>query len=468
MSLFNIGLSGLNAANAGLSVAAHNTTNSLTPGYSRQRITFGSEVSGGNYGSGVKVTDIERMSDNYLNLQIQNQRSGFGFQEVTSQLLIKSEHLLTNESTSLSVGLDRFYSSLNEASAKPQDLAYRQTMISQSEALVHRFNNFSSQLESQKKQVDGQLNASVTEVNTLLSSIASINKTLKDSNGKENEMSSLLDSRDEHLAKLSSMMDIKTSYNNDGTVNVNLGKGQPLINGSNASYLSKDDNGNLELSRGKNKYPLNEDVGGKLGGYISYRDNELKDLSYKLDVMAYGFAKQFNEQHKKGYDLSGNSGTDFFGGVDKIEGAAKSISVAIKDPEKLAFSSSKDEPGNSENLQSMIELKNSSLSIDKGSLNKIESEMYGDTINSMDGKSLYNIYTGLSGDWAIKTSQSKSDLSASSELLKHAQSERDSLSGVNLDEEAINIMTYTQMYQANSKIISTAQQLLDITMNMFN
>lgn len=465
MSLFNIGLSGLNAASAGLSVTGQNINQSLVPGYSRQRVSFGAQA-----GGGVQVAGVERMSDTFTHLQIQRQRSGFGYHQTTTQYLSQAEVLLTSDNTSLNIGLDRFYAALSEASAQPQDIAYRQTIISQSEAMVDRFNNLSNQLESQKKQIDGQLDASINKANTLMANLASLNKSLREANGSEADKASLLDARDATLTELSTMMDINTTYHSDGSVSVSLDQGQPLVNGAHASQLAKKHNGELELKRGESKFSLNNSAGGTIGGMLNYRDNHLRSLERELDVMAYSFATQFNAQHVQGVDLNGEPGQPLFGGVDQIEGAAKNLTLLVKDPKALAFAGNGaiDEPGNSDNLAALIALKNEPISLDKDALSESEQLQYGDTIDRLNDKTLFTAYTGLCGDWAIKTSQSKTDMASAESQVKHAENARDSVSGVNLDEEAVSLMQFTQMYQANAKVISTAQQLLDITMGMFN
>ncbi len=213
--------------------------------------------------------------------------------------------------------------------------------------------------------------------------------------------------------------------------------------------------------------PWGEKVGGTIGGLMNYRDGELKELQKELDVMAYSFATQFNETHSQGYDLNGDPGQAVFGGVDQIDGAAKNLTLLIDDPKQLAFSAKAGEPGNSENLQQLIDLKNAPIAIDTSKLDPAEAEKFKNAITVLDGKSIHSSYTGMTGDWAIKTAQLEADTTAAKSLVEQAEGERDSVSGVNLDEEAANIMNYTQMYQANAKVISTAQQLFDITLSMF-
>ena len=81
--------------------------------------------------------------------------------------------------------------------------------------------------------------------------------------------------------------------------------------------------------------------------------------------------------------------------------------------------------------------------------------------------SQYDAYTNLLGRLAIRSSQAKSDLNANAQMEALATDQVSSVSGVNVDEEGIKLMTYTKAYQANAKVISTADQLLSTVLGMF-
>lgn len=463
MSLINIGLSGMNAANAGLSVTAHNVSNVQTPGFSRLRVGFHSAEGV----TGVKVLNTERIADNYLNQQIYAQKSGFGALTAQYGYMEKMEFLLTSDSTSINKGLDRFQASLSEASAKPQDIAYRQTILSEAKSLVHRFSNLQSQMEKQEKQVNSQLDASLSKINSLAASVAAMNKAIVDNSDGGSSQKELLDDRDQAISQLSELMDVNVTFNADGSASLTLAQGEPLVHGSSASKVDLTEKGQLRLEKGKSKFTLEGEIGGTVGGLVSYRSKELSDIRNKLDVMAYSFANKMNAEHEKGYDLDGNRGKPLFSGVDQIEGAAKNIKLNIEDPKELAFSSKPNEPGNNDVLKQLIAQKSEPVSVDVSKLSPEEQAKYQSSIDALKGKSTFNGYTGVIGDWAIKTSQVKVDAKSAKALLSEAQGKRDSNSGVNLDEEASKIMSYTQMYQANAKVISVAQQLFDVTLSMF-
>ncbi len=467
MSLINIGLTGLGAANAGLSTTSHNLVNMNTPGYTRQRIGLASQVGPGGVGAGVGVTGIDRLADGFLNTSLWRQSSALQQSNTQYRYMSKTEQILTADSSSINVGLDRFYSALSEAAVNPQDMALRQSILSQADAVVQRFNNMDAQLKSQRKQLDSQLDSSISQTNSLLASIAEMNKQIKEAGARGQTMTDVLDARDQAISQLSEQLNVNVQYKPDGTVDINLDQGQPLVSGNTASQLDMARDGVISIKRGDASFAMPRNIGGNIGGLMTFRDKDLAEKQKELDTMAYGFAQQFNTVHKQGYDLNGNlSGKDMFSGADSVEGAASRLSLALKDPADLALGDDVDiGPGNGNNLTKLIALKDTPLAI---TLSPADQAEYGVTVAGLNGKTLSKAYTGICGDWAIQTAQIKAELTSNTSLYKQAFNDRESVCGVSKDEEAGNLMQYTQMYQSSAKIVSTAQQLFDTTLAMFN
>lgn len=85
------------------------------------------------------------------------------------------------------------------------------------------------------------------------------------------------------------------------------------------------------------------------------------------------------------------------------------------------------------------------------------------TQNTMSGKTAtyQSAYAQLVSDNGNKTREVKVTGAAQQALLDQSSAARDSLSGVNLDEEAANLIKYQQAYQASAKILSIASTLFD-------
>src|SRR5690606_38649925 len=112
-------------------------------------------------------------------------------------------------------------------------------------------------------------------------------------------------------------------------------------------------------------------------------------------------------------------------------------------PEQLAFSSEANETGNNEVLLQLLELKNRTITVGGSQF----------TLN--------DAYAGMLGEIASISRQNQSDLKSSTAVTAQAQAQRDAVSAVSLDEEGVNLMTYQQAYQANMKVITTANRLFD-------
>lgn len=164
--------------------------------------------------------------------------------------------------------------------------------------------------------------------------------------------------------------------------------------------------------------------------------------------MAETVADLFNDQLQKGFDLNGNPGKALF--TFDPSNPAGMLQVNDLNPEELALSGAKDEPGNSDNLAELIELKNKKT-----------------TIPGMGNMSLSEGAAAIISTIGIASRQSTTEMDAAAAVREQAQNQRDNLSAVNQDEEAINLQIYMQAYQANMKVISTGNQIFSDLMSMF-
>lgn len=126
--------------------------------------------------------------------------------------------------------------------------------------------------------------------------------------------------------------------------------------------------------------------------------------------------------------------------------AAADMEVVMDDPEKLAFSSDPDQPGNNENLIALGELQDEPL---------VEGEM---TFN--------DAYNQLVLDVASTTAEAMNDYEASYMVYQDAMNKVLSVAGVNMDEEASNLIIFQQAYAANAQVISAADEMFDMVLGL--
>ncbi|PWI33009.1 flagellar hook-associated protein FlgK [Vibrio albus] len=457
MSIINIALSGLNANKVALDVTSQNVANVNTPGYSRQQATMASvsatKYAGISAGNGVEITGIRRVTDQYVVRQTWLTNSQQAFSDSYSTNISQMESMLSSDAFSISTGLDDLYAALNDASVKPESLPLRQQVLNESEALSNRFSTLSESLLSQHRDLSGQRTAVIAEVNSLLGNIADVNMKLSELQSSGGNPSQLQDERDRLIGELSSRVDIRTTEQQNGSLQVTLATGQPLVLGEDAAQLKAvPDAGDPYLAElhvdfaGQN-FAITGDVGAQLGAIGQYQTEVLLPDYQALDDMAAQLADEINTVLAGGKDLLGNAGQSLFS-YDPSN-PASSLKKTGLSAEELAFSAD-GTPGNNDVLQQLIETSNTQL-----------------TITGYGNMSAHDTFSSMVGQTAIKARQAISDFNAATALHDQAVATRDSMSAVNQDEEAANLMTYSNAYQANMKVISTANELFNTVLQLF-
>jgi flagellar hook-associated protein 1 FlgK len=331
MSLFSLGLSGLNAAQAGLTVSGHNIDNSGTDGYNRQRVmvsTAGATATAtGFYGRGVQVDTVQRQYDSFLYKQLVNAQSTGASYSTQSNQLSQIDNMLGDETVGISPALAAFFTSLNAVASSPADAATRQDLIGKGQSMVSQINSAYADLQTQRDGLNTQITASVGQVNSYLDQINTLNQQIvvARASGTGNEPNDLEDQRDLVLSQLSQVAGIRYTQQGD-MVNVSLSGGQALLSGTTVYKLqavpSAADPTRMAVAYTVPSGPSGATTtvemkdsalkDGTLGGLLQFRSQSLDMLQNKLGQMAIGLAMTFNAQHKLGVDQGGAPGTDFF------------------------------------------------------------------------------------------------------------------------------------------------------------
>jgi len=325
MSLLNTGLTGILSNQKALETTSNNITNANTPGYSRQRADFvsnPSQATGSGYiGQGVNVADIQRLNDEFINTQLRSDTTLHSEQTALVENLNGMDDLLGNEKTGLNQALTQFFGTLQDAAESPASSSLREQALNQADNLVARFKSVDSQLRSREQTVDDRISANLNEINSLADGIAELNLKIAESPGRASgrDANELLDKRDEKLRQLSELVQVQTNENNDGTVDVSIGKGQGIVSKGNSATLrlsgSTEQAGRREVlleGVGRDRVITHEITGGALGGNLTFRDEILEPTLNGIGRIAIGLSERMNEQHQLGQDLNGNLGGNFF------------------------------------------------------------------------------------------------------------------------------------------------------------
>jgi len=322
-------VSGLMAFQRSLSTTSHNIANVNTEGYSRQRVelaTRPAQFTGAGYiGQGVKVNDIRRIYDNFINAQLRASTSAFGDVSRYHELGKQIDNILADPDTGMAPAIKTFFNAVNELANDPSSIPARQVMLSEAEILTNRFNTMNQRFEDLRSQVNKDLSVMINDLNALATSIADLNDRIVTDfarAGSRHQSNDLIDQRDLMLSKLAELVDISVLAQENGSVSVFIGQGQSLVQGSRASPLSltRSDFDPMQLGVAING---NQEIGhilsgGKLSGTLRFRNEILDPAQAKLGQVAASLALEFNALHEKGYDLDGRPGKALFSGVEQV------------------------------------------------------------------------------------------------------------------------------------------------------
>lgn len=559
-NILNIGKTALNVAQLGIATTGHNIANASTPGYSRQVIVQAaakSQNSGSGFvGQGAEVTGINRVYNATLAKQLLNTTSSSGASSAYYNQINEINNLLSDPNAGLNPVMTQFFSAVSAAAANPSDVASRQTLISSANTLVNRFSSMNSRLDEIRQSLNTQISASVTSINSYAKQISDLNVVIdKALSSTGNPPNDLMDQRDLLVSELSKQIKTTVIQQGDGTYNVFVGNGMPLVVGEETYSLytqpSYTDPNRLEISYGDPSNPkiINSSSlsGGSLGGILQFRSETLDTVQNQIGQLAATLATQVNTQLQAGYTLSDKNGdgstdagvplftvgaplvtssktnsnpnnqatasiitsdidkltssdytlkytggqyyvirnsdktttpvTSFPADVDGIrfnvtpstvpsegdeylirptQGAAAGLSVAITDVNDIALAGT-------QSLMTAIKSNDNANGLLLAKLQNAETvKLTGSTSNKSFGQAFALMVSSV----GTKTNEMMITSKADATSLENATSAMQSESGVNLDEEAANLLRYQQAYQAAGKMMQIAGQLFDILLQL--
>ena len=325
MSVFNVGLTGLAAARAGLLSTQSNISNVNTQGYHRRDVVFGTNIptyTGVGYlGAGVNVQEVRRVYSQFLDAEVLNAQSLSERYNNYSSHALPLDKLLGDPNSSLNTAVNNFFAAANEVSNSPTSTAARQSLISAGNLLATRFHNVQANLAATQSSINDEVKTAVTQVNNISSQIASLNQQITEFEAiSQQPANDLIDTRSKLLDDLSKLVNI-TTFGQGSEINVLIGGSQALVLGAVATTMTtvKDPNDpeNLlpALKTASSTLPAMDTStisGGVLGGLLAFREEVLKPAQTAIDRLAYVVAAQFNQIHSAGADQNGNLNVNFF------------------------------------------------------------------------------------------------------------------------------------------------------------
>ncbi|WP_144111476.1 flagellar hook-associated protein FlgK [Paraburkholderia sp. BCC1886] len=328
-SLINLGLSGLNAAQWGLTTTGQNISNASTPGYTIETPVYaesGGQYTGSGYlPSGVSTVTVQRQYSQYLTTELNNATSSSSSLSTYNTMITQLNNLVGSPTAGISSAITSYFTGLQNVANSPSDLATRQTAVSGAQTLADQINAAGQQYDALRQSVNTQLTNTVSQINTYTQQIAQLNGQIGAASTQGQPPNQLLDQRDQAVANLSQLVGVQVVDSN-GSYSVFMSNGQPLVSSNNSYNLgtatSSGDSSELTVQylgqAGANPAQTPQDLpdsnisGGTLGGLVSFRSQTLDPAEAQLGAIAVSFASQVNAQNSLGITLNGSKGGALF------------------------------------------------------------------------------------------------------------------------------------------------------------
>ncbi|MGJ7921968.1 flagellar hook-associated protein FlgK [Neobacillus sp. LXY-4] len=452
-----------------LSVTGHNIANANTVGYTRQNAVSeatnplsypGLNVgkSPMQIGTGVETKEIIRMRDSFLDGQFRSQNQQLGYWNIKHDTLSKIEQTLNEPSDSgLQTSFDQFWQSWEDLSKEPDSIAARAAVLSKGIALADKFNQISNSIENISEDLKNNISTRVAELNNTTKQISELNLQIARIVATGNQPNDLMDKRDVLIDQISKLADIQVQPAENGMVNILIGK-ETLVQGNQTFPVSYDQANNTVLLAGNNISLTS----GEIAGMQEALNEDIPAFMSKIDQLVEVFSREVNQIHETALNL------------DDIQNRKADPNATI---DGFSFFVIKGETG--------YPTKASEITVNPtimASLNKIAAAKEanaGDAQNanlinnlkfkninfSNQSTTMNNFYRSIVGETGIKTQEATQMENNFEILVQQAENQRQSVSGVSIDEEMTNMVKFQQSYNAASRYISAVDEVLDKLIN---
>jgi flagellar hook-associated protein 1 FlgK len=482
----NTALTSLYAQRRGLDVTGQNIANASTEGYTRQRVVMQSQnanlvagvyATSNGVGDGVTVSSVERLRNTALDQRsfTEHANSAFHNERAGAYNLIEDAFGEPSD-TALQARLQDMWDGWNVVSANPTQQAPKSALLEQATTVAASLNDASAALDRQFKSTRAGLDTHAGEVNVAAAAIAKLNKEIVLATQSGLQANELQDQRGQHILKLAEMVGATATDLPNGATSVYIGGAQlvsefnvreiEVKTGSAANLATlKDVDGN-----GDPRHPVELQwkdttgavaAGGAMGAQMEAlgATGTLAGLEKRLDTVATKLAGDINAVHRNAYatDPDGTTGLDFFESRNSSPLSASNITVntvLLQDANKLAVSS-----GDPTGKPFDVNGDPTNPKVLDGTM----ADRLADLADSRSGAD--SEYQALIGDLGVAAQSSIRRRDIQNAVTDQVDAARDSESGVNLDEEMTNLLTYQRGYEAASRVLTTIDSMLDQLIN---
>ena len=458
--LLNTARSGMAAAQAQIAATSQNVTNAQTVGYSRQRVLVTAAdpqvLPQGIFGTGVRVDGVQRMRDELMDTAFRRDSQSAAFTETRRDALQSVETVLGEPSeTGLASSLDQLWSSWSDLSTNPDSNAARSVVRQRAVQVGAQLNQYGNQINDAASVARTRLIESADRVNLLSAQVADLNNRIVAAEASGQQSPDMRDQRDLKADDLAKLIGGAAYRQANGSVNITVG-GDSIVDGANFKTVRvqalKTDPTKLGIALGTAPAGgvLTEtmyQIGGEAAGFIDAYNNLYPDAIRKLDGIASALVTKTNSLHQTGF-IGATAAGNFFAPAGTTARTIKVDASILADSSRIAASGIANESGDNSVALAMSQLRQTTVAVN------------GQTASISEG------YRTVVANLATTVNGANGTAAAARTLTTLSDARRDSVKGVSIDEEMVNLMKFQQAYAAAAKMISVVDEMSQTLINL--
>ncbi len=453
-SILSIASSSLRAQHEAMNVTAHNIANAGTEGYVRQVPVLVEPdalvLPNGVFGSGVEVMNVVQVRDVYIDQTYRRELGVASENSMRSGLLGRMEGILGEPGdTGLGSSLDRFFSAFSELATNPTNNGVRTTVREAGRELADHFNRLAAGLDVVRQDAEDRLLTSVKRINELSAEVAGLNERIVAAESGGRTAGDLRNARARAIDELAGYLPVQVTQRDNGSVGL-LTSGISLVDGANHNTLEiRNAGGQLSVAVTTQVTTMNG-VGGSVGGLLQVLNSDLPGYRTRLDDLAGAVVTEVNSIHATGRNPDGNTGVDFFDGT-ALTASSMALSADVIAGTGAIAAGTEDGSGQYQSGANDVALALAQLrDADDPTLGTTYGEYLGELVSDL----------GL----AVRSSDAAVEVSTT--LVNQADIQRQSISGVSVDEEMVKLIQFQAAYQAAARVITTADEMLQTLLSI--
>lgn len=459
----NSSVKALNAHSRAIETAGKNLANVDNTSYARQRVVYGDRgtivTPEGATSLGLEALGVQQLRDELLDRQVMREAALLAGFKSEQGALERAEAGLgqnvdrtgelsatgSNASTGgLAAALDDYFNAFQSLAASPSDVGERQTLLQKAAILTERFQQTDLRLAQVQTDLDTEIAADVSKVNTLLQTIADLNGQIgRVEIGRPGTAIDLRDQRQARLEELAAKLPVEVREASAGQLEIYVrdNADQEITLVSLAAVTGPVTFTGSGLTAGASATGVNFGSGA-IHGALRARDGAVQELRDSLDLLARQLVTSVNAA----YNPAGTAGADFFAPAG-LSASTLAIAPGVNANTLRAGTGA---AGDNSLALAVAALAHREFSVSGGdAIDGTFSQFYSGAVSAL-GQALVSADSRVSDQTSIESL---------------VRTQRDSVSGVSLDEEMADLIRFQRAFQASSRVFSIVDELLNTVVN---